>query len=41
MVSMTAGVHIFGVRVACPDNGDPVTISPAWVTAYELPLVRK
>jgi hypothetical protein len=40
-VSVNAGAHTFGARVACPDNGDAVNVRRAWVTAYELPLIRK
>jgi hypothetical protein len=36
--ALTAGAHVFGVRAACMDFGQVVR---GWITAYELPLIKK
>jgi hypothetical protein len=40
VVSVTAGVHTFGAQMACLTAGNAVTVT-GWLSAYELPLIRK
>jgi hypothetical protein len=39
VVEVPAGVHTFGAMLACTVND--MTVGNAWLSAYELPLIRK
>jgi hypothetical protein len=36
---LAAGTHTFSGRLACLNN--PVSLARAWLTVYELPLIKK
>ena len=38
---LPAGAHTFGVKMACQTGGDTFIVTRAWLTAYELPLIRR
>jgi hypothetical protein len=40
VVTVSAGAHTFGADIACI-SGDAITVTRAWLSAYELPLIRK
>jgi hypothetical protein len=42
VVDVSPGRHTFGALLACEGNaGTDVGVGPAWLSAYELPLIRK